>query len=112
MIVASVKGFGPGPYEECKVYEMSPSVLRRRVDDRIDDGPPLVTVPKSATAHRLHLALGIVAHSINATRRAGTEGARRDARWVLNLCRVKFSQQRLDRTGVMKDIRSIPMGNR
>jgi len=21
MIVASVKGFGPGPYEDCKVYE-------------------------------------------------------------------------------------------
>ena len=23
MIVASVKGFGPGPYEDCKVYELS-----------------------------------------------------------------------------------------
>src|SRR6202161_374888 len=44
MIVASVKGFGPGPYEACKVYENvaqcaggSASTTRFRV------GPPLVT---------------------------------------------------------------------
>ena len=30
MIVASIKGFGPGPYEDCKVYENVAQCDRRR----------------------------------------------------------------------------------
>jgi len=35
MIVASVKGFGPGPYEECKVYE---NVAQCAGGSRLDHG--------------------------------------------------------------------------
>jgi len=44
MIVASVKGFGPGPYEECKVYENVAQCAGGAASTTgFDDGPPLVT---------------------------------------------------------------------
>src|SRR3954462_4317239 len=44
MIVASVKGFGPGPYEDCKVYETAArAARRRRPSPGRDARPPLVT---------------------------------------------------------------------
>ena len=63
MIVASVKGFGPGPYEDCKVYENIAQCAGGSASTTgFDDGPPLVTgaqIGDSGTG--LHLALGIVA---------------------------------------------------
>ena len=63
MIVASVKGFGPGPYEDCKVYENVAQCAGGSASTTgFDDGPPLVTgaqIGDSGTG--LHLALGIVA---------------------------------------------------
>ena len=63
MIVASVKGFGPGPYEDCKVYENVAQCAGGAASTTgFDDGPPLVTgaqIGDSGTG--LHLALGIVA---------------------------------------------------
>src|SRR5690242_8971333 len=62
MIVASVKGFGPGPYEDCKVYENVAQCAGGAASTTgFDDGPPLVTgaqIGDSGTG--LHLALGIV----------------------------------------------------
>src|SRR3954471_8279140 len=62
MIVASVKGFGPGPYEECKVYENVAQCTGGAASTTgFLDGPPLVTgaqIGDSGTG--LHLALGIV----------------------------------------------------
>ena len=44
MIVASVKGFGPGPYEECKVYENVAQCAGGAASTTgFRDGPPLVT---------------------------------------------------------------------
>ena len=44
MIVASVKGFGPGPYEDCKVYENVAQCAGGAASTTgFDDGPPLVT---------------------------------------------------------------------
>src|SRR6202043_4218397 len=44
MIMASVKGFGPGPYEECKVYENVAQCAGGAASTTgFDDGPPLVT---------------------------------------------------------------------
>src|SRR3984893_13274628 len=61
MIVASVKGFGPGPYEDCKVYENVAQCAGGAASTTgFDDGPPLVTgaqIGDSGTG--LHLALGI-----------------------------------------------------
>src|ERR1700726_1498271 len=62
MIVASVKGFGPGPYEDCKVYENVAQCAGGAASTTgFRDGPPLVTgaqIGDSGTG--LHLALGIV----------------------------------------------------
>src|ERR1700726_4708750 len=105
MIMASVKGFGPGPYEECKVYENVAQCAGGSASTTgFDDGPPLVTgaqIGDSGTG--LHLALGIV----TALYQGQTSGkgqrvlcAMQDG--VLNLCRVKLrDQQRLERTKVM-----------
>ena len=82
MIVASVKGFGPGPYEDCKVYENVAQCAGGAASTTgFDDGPPLVTgaqIGDSGTG--LHLALGIVA-ALYQRNTTGTrpEGAGRDA---------------------------------
>ncbi len=100
IIMASVKGFGPGRYEDCKVYENiaqcaggSASTTGWR-EDR-----PLVTgaqIGDSGTG--LHLALGIVAalyQRTNSGRGQRVLAPMQDG--VLNLCRVKLrDQQRLD----------------
>src|SRR5690606_1132434 len=62
MIVASVKGFGPGPYEHCKVYEnVAQCTGGSAATTGFDDGPPMVTGAQIGdSGSGLHLALGIV----------------------------------------------------
>ena len=114
MIVASVKGFGPGPYEDCKVYENVAQCAGGAASTTgFDDGPPLVTgaqIGDSGTG--LHLALGIVAalYQRKTTGRGQKVlAAMQDG--VLNLCRVKLrDQQRLARGGVLKEYPQYPHG--
>jgi formyl-CoA transferase len=114
IIVASVKGFGPGPYEDCKVYENVAQCAGGAASTTgFDDGPPLVTgaqIGDSGTG--LHLALGIVAALYQ--RKTSGRGQRVFAAMqdgVLNLCRVKLrDQQRLARTRVMKEYPQYPHG--
>ncbi|WP_229266633.1 formyl-CoA transferase [Leptospira sp. severe_002] len=99
MIVASVKGFGPGPYEDCKVYENVAQCTGGAASTTgFLDGPPLVTgaqIGDSGTG--LHLALGIVAALYQRNRTGRGQRvlcAMQDG--VLNLARVKLrDQQRL-----------------
>ena len=99
MIYASVKGFGPGPYEDCKVYENVAQCTGGAASTTGElDGVPLVTgaqIGDSGTG--LHLALGIVTalYQRNQSGRGQrVTCAMQDG--VLNLCRVKLrDQQRL-----------------
>lgn len=99
IIVASIKGFGPGPFEDCKVYEnVAQCVGGSASTTGFRDGPPLVTgaqIGDSGTG--LHLALGIVTALYQRTRTGRGQKvsvAMQDG--VLNLCRVKLrDQQRL-----------------
>ncbi|VVE15020.1 formyl-coenzyme A transferase [Pandoraea capi] len=114
MIVASVKGFGPGPYQDCKVYEnVAQCVGGAASTTGFDDGPPMVTgaqIGDSGTG--LHLALGIVTALYQRTMTGQGQrvlAAMQDG--VLNLCRVKLrDQQRLERARVMEEYPQYPNG--
>ena len=100
LIVASVKGFGPGRYEDCKVYENVAQCAGGSASTTgLRDGIPMVTgaqIGDSGTG--LHLALGIVTALFHRTQTGlgqKVDCAMQDG--VLNLCRVKLrDQQRLD----------------
>ena len=114
MILASIKGFGPGPYEDCKVYENVAQCAGGSASTTgFDDGPPMVTGAQIGdSGSGLHLALGIVAalYQRNTTGKGQRVSvAMQDG--VLNLCRVKLrDQQRLDRRGVMEEYPQYPDG--
>jgi len=99
MIVASVKGFGPGPYEDCKVYENVAQCAGGSASTTgFREGPPLVTgaqIGDSGTG--LHLAFGIMCALYQRLRTGRGQKvlcAMQDG--VLNLARVKLrDQQRL-----------------
>jgi len=99
MVLASIKGFGPGKYEDCKVYENVAQCAGGSASTTgFRDGLPLVTgaqIGDSGTG--LHLALGIVAALLQREKTGRGQKvtvAMQDG--VLNLCRVKLrDQQRL-----------------
>jgi len=106
MIYASVKGFGPGPYEDCKVYENVAQCAGGAASTTgMLGGVPTVTgaqIGDSGTG--LHLAFGIVTALYQRTHSGKGQRvscAMQDG--VLNLCRVKLrDQQRLDK-GPLKE---------
>jgi formyl-CoA transferase len=113
MIVASVKGFGPGPYEDCKVYENVAQCAGGAASTTgFLDGPPLVTgaqIGDSGTG--LHLALGIVCalYQRNRTGRGQKVlAAMQDG--VLNLCRVKLRDQQRLAHGPLKEYSQYGQG--
>jgi formyl-CoA transferase len=106
MIVASVKGFGPGPYEDCKVYENVAQCAGGSASTTgFREGPPLVTgaqIGDSGTG--LHLALGIVGALYQRNRTGRGQRvltAMQDG--VLNLCRVKLRDQQRLNHGPLKE---------
>jgi formyl-CoA transferase len=117
MIVASVKGFGPGPYEDCKVYENVAQCAGGSASTTgFREGPPLVTgaqIGDSGTG--LHLALGIVSalyQRIRTGRGQRVLCAMQDG--VLNLARVKLRDQQRLTHGPLTEYRQygegIPFG--
>src|SRR5215472_16672173 len=113
IIVASVKGFGPGPYEDCKVYENVAQCAGGAASTTgFRDGPPLVTgaqIGDSGTG--LHLALGIVAALYQRNRTGRGQKvlcAMQDG--VLNLCRVKLRDQQRLAHGPLTEYPQYPAG--
>lgn len=118
MIYASVKGFGPGPYEDCKVYENVAQCTGGAASTTgFRDGPPTVTgaqIGDSGTG--LHLALGIVTALFQREKTGRGQrvlAAMQDG--VLNLCRVKLRDQQRLQHGPLKEYsqygQGIPFGD-
>ena len=113
MIYASIKGFGDGPFEDCKVYENVAQCTGGAASTTGEiDGFPMVTgaqIGDSGTG--IHLVAGILAALFQRERTGRGQRvtcAMQDA--VLNLCRVKLrDQQRLAR-GVLKEYPQYPNG--
>jgi len=118
MIVASVKGFGPGTYEDCKVYENIAQCAGGSASTTgFRDGPPLVTgaqIGDSGTG--LHLAFGIMCALYQRTmtgRGQKVLAAMQDG--VLNLARVKLRDQQRLKHGPLTEYsqygENIPFGD-
>ena len=106
MIMASVKGFGPGPYEDCKVYENVAQCAGGSASTTgFHDGLPMVTgaqIGDSGTG--LHLGFGILAALLQREKTGRGQrvlAAMQDG--VLNLCRVKLRDQQRLQHGPLKE---------
>src|SRR4030081_3210404 len=113
MIVASVKGFGPGPYEDCKVYENVAQCAGGAASTTgFREGPPLVTgaqIGYSGTG--LHLAFGIVSALYQRMRTGRGQRllcAMQDG--VLNLARLKLRDQQRLAHGPLTEYRQYAEG--
>lgn len=117
IIMASIKGFGPGKYEDCKVYENVAQCAGGSASTTgFRDGPPLVTgaqIGDSGTG--LHLCLGIVTALFQrekSGRGQKVSCAMQDS--VLNLARVKLRDQQRLAAGPLKEYsqfgEGIPFG--
>ncbi len=113
IILASIKGFGPGPFEDYKVYENIAQCAGGSASTTgFDDGPPVVTgaqIGDSGTG--LHLALGIVTALFQREKTGRGQkvlAAMQDG--VLNLCRVKLRDQQRLAHGPLKEYPQYPNG--
>ena len=118
MIMASIKGFGPGKYQDCKVYENVAQCAGGSASTTgFLDGPPLVTAAQIGDSGTgLHLCLGIVTALFQ--REKTGRGQKVDAAMqdgVLNLSRVKLRDQQRLAAGPLKEYsqfgEGVPFGD-
>ena len=113
IIYASVDGFGPGPYEDCKVYENVAQCTGGAASTTGQvGGVPTVTgaqIGDSGTG--IHLVAGILAalfHRTHSGRGQRVTCAMQDS--VLNLCRVKMRDQQRLAHGPLSEYPQYPHG--
>jgi formyl-CoA transferase len=113
LICASIKGFGPGAYEDCKVYENVAQCTGGSASTTgFANGPPVVTGAQIGdSGSGIHVALGIVTALFQREktgRGQKVECAMQDS--VLNLCRVKLRDQQRLAHGPLKEYPQYPNG--
>ncbi len=113
MIYASVKGFGPGPYADCKVYENVAQCTggSASTTGEIDRFPMVTGAQIGESGTGIHLVAGILAallHREKSGKGQRVECAMQDV--VLNLCRVKLRDQQRLAHGPLTDYPQYPNG--
>ena len=113
MIYASVKGFGPGPFQNCKVYENVAQCIggAASTTGMIGDVPLVSGAQIGDSGTGMNLALGIVTalfHRTHSGKGQRVECAMQDG--VLNLCRVKLRDQQRLAHGPLTEYPQYPNG--
>jgi formyl-CoA transferase len=113
LIYASVKGFGPGPFEDLKVYENVAQCTGGAASTTggIDEIPMVTGAQIGDSGTGIHLVAGILAALIQRERTGRGQRvtvAMQDA--VLNLCRVKLRDQQRLAHGPLKEYPQYPNG--
>ena len=117
MIMASVKGFGPGKYQDCKVYENVAQCAGGAASTTgfLGEVPVVTGAQIGDSGTGLHLALGITAALLQRERTGRGQrvlAAMQDG--VVNLCRVKLRDQQRLKAGPLKEYsqygKGIPFG--
>ncbi|MDK3023433.1 formyl-CoA transferase [Cupriavidus taiwanensis] len=114
LVYASIKGFGPGPYADCKAYENVAQCMGGSASTTGEaDGVPTVTgaqIGDSGTG--VHAVVGILAALLqreHTGRGQRVEVAMQDA--VLNLCRVKLRDQQRLANGPLREYPNQEFGD-
>ncbi len=114
LIFASIKGFGPGRYADCKAYEVVAQAMGGAMSTTgFEDGPPTATgaqIGDSGTG--MHLVAGILAALYQRTQTGSGQRvsvAMQEA--VLNLSRVKLRDQQRLAQGALKEYPTSEFGD-